>query len=50
MIWRLADLFQRKGRWTEELAEEKRAIPPPSPIIMTPPLKSNLQADEEVRS
>jgi hypothetical protein len=48
MIWRLADLFQHRGRWTEELAEEKRVIPPPSPIILTPPLESNPQADEEV--
>ena len=48
MIWRLADLFQRKGRWTMELAEEKRTPPPPPPIIMTPPLKPTPQTDEEV--
>lgn len=48
MIWRLADLFQRKGRWTVELAEEKRAIPPPTPIILTPPLISGPQTDDEV--
>jgi len=22
MVWRLADLFRKKGRWTEELGQE----------------------------
>jgi hypothetical protein len=47
MIWRLADLFQRRGRWALELAEEKRVTPPPAPIILTPPLKPSSQVDEE---
>ena len=41
MIWRLADLFQGKGRWSEELKEEMNSIPPPTPVVTTPPLKSN---------
>jgi len=41
MIWRLADLFQGKGRWSEELTEEMNATPPSTPVVTTPPLKSN---------
>ncbi|HLV44381.1 MAG TPA: hypothetical protein VKY39_05460, partial [Aggregatilineales bacterium] len=37
MIWRLADLFARRGRWHDELAEElpelaESAAPPAEPV------------------
>ena len=39
MIWRLADLLSKKGRWTQELADEGLDKPAPAPVLSTPPLK-----------
>lgn len=50
MIWRLADLFKRKGRWAAEMAEEGHDKPPPPPIPMTTPLQPNPEAESEVQS
>jgi hypothetical protein len=39
MIWRLADLLSKKGRWTQELADEGLDKPAPAPVLSTPPLR-----------
>jgi hypothetical protein len=50
MVWRLVDLFKRKGRWAAELAEEGLDTPPKPPISLTTPLGSNPTAEAEVQS
>lgn len=50
MVWRLVDLFKRKGRWTAELAEEGLDTLPKSPISLTTPLGSNPKSEAEVQS
>ena len=49
MIWRLADLFNKKGRWAKELADEGLDQPPPPPIISTPPLNLSEPSTQEVQ-
>jgi hypothetical protein len=43
MIWKLADLLKRKGRWSEQLAEARSSgeIPPPElePVPLTPSIE-----------
>jgi hypothetical protein len=50
MIWRLVDLFKRKGRWAAELAEEGLDTPTKPPISLTTPLGSNPTTEAEVQS
>lgn len=49
MIWRLADLFGKSGRWSEELADEGLDKPGPEPIISSPPLKLSEPSPQEVQ-
>jgi hypothetical protein len=49
MIWRLADLFGKEGRWTKELADEGLDKPAPEPAISTPPLELGDSATVEVQ-
>jgi hypothetical protein len=50
MVWRLVDLFKRKGRWATELAEEGLDAPRRSDISLTTPLGSNPKSEAEVQS
>jgi hypothetical protein len=49
MIWRLADLFSKGGRWTKELADEGLDKPAPEPTLSTPPLKLSESTTKEVQ-
>lgn len=49
MIWRLADLFSKGGRWAKELSDEGLDTPPPEPIIATPPLSMSETTTGEVQ-
>jgi hypothetical protein len=49
MIWRLADLFSKQGRWTQELADEGLDKPAPVPVLPTPPLILSDSATKEVQ-
>lgn len=50
MVWRLVDLFKRKGRWAAELAEEGLETPTKPPITLTAPLGSSQKPEAEVQS
>lgn len=50
MVWRLVDLFKRKGRWATELAEEGLDTPTKTPISLTTPLGSSPKPEAEVQS
>jgi hypothetical protein len=50
MVWRLVDLFKRRGRWATELAEEGLDTPTKPPIKLTTPLSSSPTTEAEVQS
>jgi hypothetical protein len=47
MIWRLADLFASKGRWTEELTEEG-LDQPPAALSLTTSISPSSSSEKEV--
>ena len=49
MIWKLADLFKRKGRWSEQLAEARSSGEIPPPELEPEPLTPAIEGQEAPR-